>query len=169
MSLNGTLPRSKLPRTNSYPASSYMEALAELHIHNSIHQKDDLISADDFRRRLTARKVLWRLALGEMVTFGISCSSELRRIRWNMLVKDWWEVLNEWKPHRKPKPIQYYVVFTKNSAPGGEGFDQTLGRYDSVSLKINDALCWQNTCTAFLKQWNPTIALMWNADLRWYA
>ncbi|PKY00585.1 hypothetical protein P168DRAFT_299958 [Aspergillus campestris IBT 28561] len=52
----GTLPRSKLPVSTFNSASSYFEALAELHISHLISQKNDAVnSADDCRRKFVAR------------------------------------------------------------------------------------------------------------------
>ncbi|KAJ5972672.1 uncharacterized protein N7479_002590 [Penicillium vulpinum] len=60
----GTLPRSKLPPTTYDKASSYFEALAELHISHLISQRNEAdvlayiptdVLADDFRRKFVAR------------------------------------------------------------------------------------------------------------------
>ena len=52
----GTVPRSKLPTTPFETASSYFEALAELHIWHLINQRNDAVnSADASRRKFVAR------------------------------------------------------------------------------------------------------------------
>ncbi|KGO66665.1 Aminoglycoside phosphotransferase [Penicillium italicum] len=52
----GTLPQSKLPATTFDTASSYFEALAELHISHLTSQRNDAVdSADDCRRKFVAR------------------------------------------------------------------------------------------------------------------
>ncbi|KAJ5697996.1 hypothetical protein N7462_000001 [Penicillium macrosclerotiorum] len=66
----GTLPQSKIPSTTYNSASSYFEALAELHIQHLKHQRNDAItSADDCRRKFVARflfrKLIWYQELKE--------------------------------------------------------------------------------------------------------
>ncbi|KAJ5707838.1 hypothetical protein N7488_007639 [Penicillium malachiteum] len=62
----GTLPQSKLPATTFDTASSYFEALAELHISHLISQKNDAIdSADDCRRKFVARFLFRKLVRDE--------------------------------------------------------------------------------------------------------
>ncbi|CDM31542.1 hypothetical protein DTO013E5_2174 [Penicillium roqueforti] len=61
----GSLPQSELPsyETIFTSASSYFEALAELHIANLIHQRNDVIeSADDRRRKFIGRYLFRKLA-----------------------------------------------------------------------------------------------------------
>lgn len=58
----GTLPRSELPTAMYDKASSYFEALAELHISHLKHQRNDVIdSADDCRRNFVARSLFRKL------------------------------------------------------------------------------------------------------------
>jgi hypothetical protein len=58
----GTLPQSKLPTTTFDTASSYFEALAELHISHLINQRNDAVdSADDCRRKFVARFLFRKL------------------------------------------------------------------------------------------------------------
>ncbi|KAJ5654182.1 hypothetical protein N7490_001185 [Penicillium lividum] len=65
----GSLPQSKLPQTTFETASSYFEALAELHIEHLINQRNDAIhSADDCRRKFVARYLFRRLARGHTLT-----------------------------------------------------------------------------------------------------
>ncbi|PLB43302.1 hypothetical protein P170DRAFT_419194 [Aspergillus steynii IBT 23096] len=59
----GSLPQSKLPCTTFDTASSYFEALAELHISHLANQRNDAIdSADDCRRKFIARRLFLKLA-----------------------------------------------------------------------------------------------------------
>ncbi|KAJ5662127.1 uncharacterized protein N7477_009743 [Penicillium maclennaniae] len=67
----GTLPRSKLPTTTYDKASSYFEALAELHIEHLISQRNEAdvledvpvdVLADDFQRKFVARFLFRKLA-----------------------------------------------------------------------------------------------------------
>lgn len=60
----GTLPRSKIPTTTYTKASSYFEALAELHLQHLQSQRNEAnilpdlsteVLADDFRRKFVAR------------------------------------------------------------------------------------------------------------------
>ncbi|KAJ5934653.1 hypothetical protein N7466_004200 [Penicillium verhagenii] len=58
----GTLPQSELPTTTFDTASSYFEALAELHISHLINQQNDAVdSADDCRRKFVARFLFRKL------------------------------------------------------------------------------------------------------------
>ncbi|EKV06864.1 Aminoglycoside phosphotransferase [Penicillium digitatum] len=58
----GTLPQSKLPTTTFDTASSYFEALAELHISHLTSQRNDAVeSADDCRRKFVARFLFRKL------------------------------------------------------------------------------------------------------------
>ncbi|KAL4802125.1 kinase-like domain-containing protein [Aspergillus unguis] len=65
----GTLPQSKLPSTTFDTTSSYLEALAELHISHLISQRNDAISsAEDCRRKLVARYLFRKLARERRLT-----------------------------------------------------------------------------------------------------
>jgi aminoglycoside phosphotransferase (APT) family kinase protein len=65
----GSLPQSKLPATTFTTTSSYMEALAELHISHLINQRNDAVdSAEDCRRKLAARFLFRRLAREHRLT-----------------------------------------------------------------------------------------------------
>jgi aminoglycoside phosphotransferase (APT) family kinase protein len=65
----GALPQSKLPATTFPATSSYMEALAELHIVHITNQRNDAIdSADDCRRKLVARYLFRKLAKEHRLT-----------------------------------------------------------------------------------------------------
>ena len=59
----GTLPRSTLPTGTFQTASSYFNALAELHCAHLYHQRNDAVdSANDCRRKLFARQLYSKLA-----------------------------------------------------------------------------------------------------------
>ncbi|KAJ0415264.1 hypothetical protein BJY00DRAFT_293772 [Aspergillus carlsbadensis] len=65
----GSLPQSQLPATTFDTTSSYIEALAELHISHLIHQRNDAIdSAEDCRRKLVARYLFRQLARERRLT-----------------------------------------------------------------------------------------------------
>ncbi|KAL2796020.1 hypothetical protein BJX66DRAFT_350054 [Aspergillus keveii] len=65
----GTLPQSKLPARTFDTTSSYMEALADLHISHLIHQRNDAVdSAEDCRRKLVARYLFRKLARERRLT-----------------------------------------------------------------------------------------------------
>ncbi|KAJ5646083.1 phosphotransferase family protein [Penicillium lividum] len=68
MALNSNLPESQLPSTIFYTASSYMKALADLHMHNLIHQKHQITSANEFREKFIERKLFQRLAQEKKLT-----------------------------------------------------------------------------------------------------
>ncbi|PWY80878.1 phosphotransferase family protein [Aspergillus sclerotioniger CBS 115572] len=59
----GTLPRSSLPHGTFETASSYYDALAELHIDHLTHQRNDAIESDtDCRRKYIARQLFRKLS-----------------------------------------------------------------------------------------------------------
>ncbi|KAJ5573656.1 uncharacterized protein N7459_008083 [Penicillium hispanicum] len=65
----GSLPQSELPHTTFDTASSYFEALAELHITHLRNQRNDAIdSADDCRRKFVARYLFRKLAQDRRLT-----------------------------------------------------------------------------------------------------
>ncbi|KAL2848052.1 hypothetical protein BJX68DRAFT_267967 [Aspergillus pseudodeflectus] len=65
----GSLPQSKLPATTFATTSSYMEALAELHISHLINQRNDAVdSAEDCRHKLVARFLFRKLAREHCLT-----------------------------------------------------------------------------------------------------
>ncbi|KAJ5114799.1 hypothetical protein NUU61_000558 [Penicillium alfredii] len=65
----GSLPQSKLPNTTYDSATSYFEALAELHLTHLINQRNDAIdSADDCRRKFVARHLFRKLAQDHELT-----------------------------------------------------------------------------------------------------
>ncbi|KAJ6148706.1 hypothetical protein N7497_010688 [Penicillium chrysogenum] len=67
----GSLPQSKLPspETTFTTASSYLEALAEIHIAHLTHQRNDAIeSVDDCRRKFVARHLFRKLARERKLT-----------------------------------------------------------------------------------------------------
>ncbi|EAW11007.1 phosphotransferase family protein [Aspergillus clavatus NRRL 1] len=65
----GSLPQAKLPATTFDTASSYFEALAELHIAHIVNQRNDAIdSAEDCRRKLVARYLFRKLAREHRLT-----------------------------------------------------------------------------------------------------
>ncbi|RMD44981.1 hypothetical protein DV735_g102, partial [Chaetothyriales sp. CBS 134920] len=69
----GTLPRSKLPHPDETftSASTYLNALADLHLAHLIHQRNDAVdSADDCRRRYIARLLFCKLARQGRLTAG---------------------------------------------------------------------------------------------------
>ncbi|KAI9036087.1 uncharacterized protein KD926_002464 [Aspergillus affinis] len=70
----GSLPRSKLPFTTFDTASSYFEALAQLHISHLVNQRNDAVdSADDCRRKFVARSLFLKLAQSHRLTGKWSC------------------------------------------------------------------------------------------------
>ncbi|KAJ5935985.1 hypothetical protein N7454_005283 [Penicillium verhagenii] len=65
----GSLPQSFLPEKAFDSTSSYFEALADLHIAHLKHQRNDAIdSADDCRRKFTARRLFRKLARENKLT-----------------------------------------------------------------------------------------------------
>lgn len=65
----GSLPQSKLPRETFYTASSYFEALPELHLAHLIHQRNDaILSAEDRHRKFVARYLFRELARERILT-----------------------------------------------------------------------------------------------------
>lgn len=67
----GTLPRAKLPNTVFKTASSYFEALAQLHIDNLTHQRNDAIeSSDECRRKFVSRHLFRKLSREGRLTFS---------------------------------------------------------------------------------------------------
>ncbi|OOF91237.1 hypothetical protein ASPCADRAFT_10037 [Aspergillus carbonarius ITEM 5010] len=65
----GTLPRSSLPHGTFESASSYFDALAELHIQHLMHQRNDAIdSAIDCRRKFIARQLFRKLSSDRRLT-----------------------------------------------------------------------------------------------------
>ncbi|PYI10700.1 hypothetical protein BO78DRAFT_180830 [Aspergillus sclerotiicarbonarius CBS 121057] len=65
----GTLPRSSLPNGTFGSASSYFDALAELHIEHLTHQRNDAIdSATDCRRKYVARQLFRKLSSDRRLT-----------------------------------------------------------------------------------------------------
>ncbi|PYH91907.1 hypothetical protein BO71DRAFT_37162 [Aspergillus ellipticus CBS 707.79] len=92
----GTLPQSQLPNENSTfdTASSYFEALAELHMKHLVYQRNDAVdSAADCRRKFIARRLFQKLAKDNKLTtpslkhrpFSIWCD-DFRPS--NVLIKD---------------------------------------------------------------------------------
>ncbi|KNG85198.1 hypothetical protein ANOM_008095 [Aspergillus nomiae NRRL 13137] len=67
----GTLPRTKLPNLHAIftTAASYFETLADLNIEHFVHYRNDSVeSADDYRRKLAARRLFCKLARDKRLT-----------------------------------------------------------------------------------------------------
>ncbi|RAL02646.1 phosphotransferase family protein [Aspergillus ibericus CBS 121593] len=65
----GTLSRSSLPRGTFESASSYFDALADLHMEHLTHQRNDAIdSATDCRRKYVARQLFRKLSSDRQLT-----------------------------------------------------------------------------------------------------
>ncbi|KAI9035573.1 uncharacterized protein KD926_003233 [Aspergillus affinis] len=65
----GSLPRSKLPCTTFDSASSYFEALSQLHVSHLVNQRNDAVaSADDCRRKFVAGSLFLKLARSHRLT-----------------------------------------------------------------------------------------------------